>query len=442
MGKSSKKEYFEKIYQRYRAAGPLEKSRILDEFCKICGYNRKYAIAKLSGPAPEKELGKKRSKRRRRCRYSAGVIAILATLWSATGYLCSLRLKAAIPLWLPRLREQFDISADTEKSLLRMSARQMDRRLAPRKKKVRRAIYGRTKPGSLLKHQIPIKTDHWDVTRPGFTEIDLVSHSGNSAAGEFGYSLNQTDILTAWVETRAVLGKSEAVVIAAIDQMRRSLPFELAGIDSDNGSEFINDQLLGYCRRNKIQFTRGRPYKKNDNAHIEQKNWTHVRKLFGWKRYDTKEIVQLMNDLYQNEIRWFMNLFTPSMKLVRKLRVGSRTKRIYDQPQTPLDRLIKSGCGDSRKIAELVAMRDSLNPFKLSTDIETKIERILKMTARDANLPRHTNTVVARPSGWQKHHFVFAKNPDRRFTQTSDKVSQDSSLHKSENLKTIHRRGL
>jgi len=145
--------------------------------------------------------------------------------------------------------------------------------------------------------------------------VDLVSHSGSSAAGVFVYSLNQTDILTTWVETRAVLGKSEAVVVEALDEMRKSLPFVLEGIDSDNGSEFINDHLYRYCQKNKIQFTRGRPYKKDDNAHVEQKNWTHVRKLFGWSRYDSPEVVPLMNELYCKELRWFMNLFTPSMKL-------------------------------------------------------------------------------------------------------------------------------
>ncbi|HKZ39710.1 MAG TPA: ISNCY family transposase [Candidatus Hodarchaeales archaeon] len=314
MGKNSKRDYFRMIYPRYRLASPAEKSRILDEFCKVCGYNRKHAIAKLNGAAPEKEADKV-LKRSRRLRYDSRVLSILAAVWIASGYLCSVRLKAAVGLWLPWIRQRFPISKTTENSLLSISARQMDRRLQARKTKARRSIYGRTKPGTLLKHQIPIKTDHWDVTTPGFTEVDLVSHSGSSAAGVFVYSLNQTDILTTWVETRAVLGKSEAVVVEALDETRKSLPFVLEGIDSDNGSEFINDHLYRYCQKNKIQFTRGRPYKKDDNAHVEQKNWTHVRKLFGWSRYDSPEVVPLMNELYCKELRWFMNLFTPSMKL-------------------------------------------------------------------------------------------------------------------------------
>ena len=160
----------------------------------------------------------------------------------------------------------------------------MDRLLAPDKRTIRRRLYGRTKPGTLLKHHIPVKTDHWDVTEPGFTEVDLVSHSGDRADGDFLHTLNLTDIHTTWVEHGAVLGKSQVRVQERLAELRAALPFALRGIDSDNGSEFINAHLLAYCRAHDIQFTRGRPYKKDDNAHIEQKNWTHVRKLMGYVR--------------------------------------------------------------------------------------------------------------------------------------------------------------
>lgn len=382
MGKNSRREYFKMIYRRYRTAELHEKSRILDEFCKICGYNRKYAIAKLNGPAPEKGSVAAKQKKHRKLRYSHTLISILACVWAATGFLCSVRLKAALPLWLPWIRKRFEIDKLTEKNLLTMSARQMDRRLQAQKRKTRRSIYGKTKPGTLLKHHIPIKTDHWDVEHPGFTEVDLVSHSGNSAAGNFAYSLNQTDILTTWVETRAVLGKSEASVVEALNEMRQNLPFHLEGIDSDNGSEFINDHLFRYCQKNGIQFTRGRPYKKDDNAHIEQKNWTHVRKLFAWYRYDTKELVDRMNFLYCHELRWLMNLFIPSMKLQHKIRVGSRIKRVYDQPKTALDRLIDSNKGNFEKITELVRLRESLNPFELSQTIERNLTQIQELATK------------------------------------------------------------
>lgn len=407
MGKKSKREYFRMIYPRYRMATAEEKSRILDEFCSICGYSRKYAIAKLNGPAPEDEP-ERISKRRRRPRYSAGVLSILAAVWIATGYLCSIRLKAALRLWLPWIRERFQTSSATEKSLLSISARQMDRRLQARKRKARRSMYGRTKPGTLLKHHIPIKTDHWDVHSPGL-EIDLVSHSGNSASGSFAYSLNQTDIFTTWVETRAVMGKSESVVVEALDEMKKTLPFLLEGIDSDNGSEFINDHLFRYCQKHKIQFTRGRPYKKDDNAHIEQKNWTHVRKLLGWHRYDTQETVRLINDLYRNELGWFMNLFTPSMKLLRKVRIGSKIKRIYDHPKTALDRLIESGKGNPEKINELLRLRESLNPFLLALTIEKKLTAVQKLaTASRLASTKITNTVVNKPVR-KGNDFLFGK---------------------------------
>jgi hypothetical protein len=376
MGKKSRREYFRAIYRRYRKAGLQEKGRILDEFCRVCGYNRKYAIAKLNGPQLERKPVKRKG---RKPYYDSNIIKVLISVWMAAGYLCSIRLKAAIPIWLPWIRKRFSIDSATEKKLLQISARQIDRRLQPQKKQVTKSIYGRTKPGTLLKHQIPIKTDHWNVSVPGFTEVDLVSHSGNSAAGEFIYSLNQTDILTGWVETRAVIGKSEHNVVSALENIHKILPFSLKGIDSDNGSEFINDHLYRYCKTHQIQFTRGRPYKKDDNAHIEQKNWTHVRKLLGWYRYDSLAALAAINDLYCNELRWMMNLFSPSMKLHKKTRIGSKVKKLYDQPKTPFDRLIDSGKGNPKEIFKLLQLRKNLDPFKLSEKIENKIEEIISL---------------------------------------------------------------
>jgi hypothetical protein len=182
-----------------------------------------------------------------------------------------------------------------------------------------------------------------------------------------------------------------------------------ADINIPPESEFINEQLFDYCQKNKIHFTRGRPYKKDDNAHIEQKNWTHVRKLFGWRRYDTSEIVALMNDVYENELRWFMNLFTPSMKLKQKTRIGSRIKRVYKHPQTPLDRLILSGGGDHKKFAELVKLRNSLNPFDLSKNIETKMDHIQKLVTQQ-DLQRRllsTNNLKNKRPGWKNNKYLF-----------------------------------
>jgi len=380
MSKKSIKEYFKVIYVRYHNASRAIKHIILNEFCANTGYTRKYAIRKLNSPPPAKSLGSHH--RRRGYVYSSQALSILAVVWEAAGYPCSIRLKALLALWMPWIRKKFRINPGVEKQLLSISARQMDRRLKDKKGQTRKRIYGRTKPGTLLKHRIPIRTDNWDVKEPGWTEVDTVSHSGNSAEGLFGYTVNQTDILTTWVESRAVLGKGEEAVVNALDEMAQTLPFALKGLDSDNGSEFINWHLLRYCEKNKIQPFRGRPYKKDDNAHIEQKNWTHVRKLMGWDRYDTKEAVEAMNDLYRNELRLFMNLFLPSMKLLKKQRIGSKLKRIYDKPKTPLQRVLDSKCGDPVKITKLKELQASLNPFELAQTIESKLQHIYSLANR------------------------------------------------------------
>jgi hypothetical protein len=346
----------------------------------VCGYNRKYATRKLNGPPPDAKA--KDMRRRGTRKYDPKTIDILRFVWEAARYPWSARLKALLPRWMSAIKKRFDVSPRIEKQLLSISPRQMDRRLQGVKLQHQRRIYGRTKPGALLKHHIPIKTDRWDAKEPGYGEVDLVSHSGNCADGLFAQSLNLTDILTTWVETRALLGKGQHETCEKVEEIEKDLPFGLLGIDSDNGSEFINGHLLRYCRGRKIQFTRGRPYKKDDNAHVEQKNWTHVRKVVGYERYDTEQVVALLNDLYRNELRWMMNLFQPSIRLLKKERRGSRIIRKYDTPKTPLDRLIESGKGDAAKIAELKKLRESLDPFELSTIIDRKLKRIYSLANR------------------------------------------------------------
>jgi hypothetical protein len=374
MSKNSIKEYFKQVYGRYRKASKRVKQMILNEFCTNTGYNRKYVIRTLNGPAPSDKVEGRR--RKRGSMYGPKVISVLAAIWSAAGYPCSARLKALMPYWLPWVRDRFRIDSSVELQIQAISARQIDRRLKPLKTRIGHRIYGRTKPGTLLKHHIPIKTDNWDVTSPGWTEIDTVSHSGNSGEGLFGYTVNQTDIMTQWVESRAVLGKGEEGVVNALDEMKDALPFVLQGLDADNGSEFINWHLAKYCKKHKVQLFRGRPYKKNDNAHIEQKNWTHVRKLLGWDRLDTVEAVAALNDLYRNELRLFENLFLPSMKLLKKERIGSKVKRRYDKPKTPFERVLESGQGKPSEIAHLKRLKATINPFELAQTIERKLQHI------------------------------------------------------------------
>ena len=393
MGKRSKWEYFRAIYQRYRKASLSVKTQTLEEFCHVCGYNRKYAIAKLNGPTPQFKPPAKRS--RRALTYSFQALSILRAVWEASGYPWSVRLKALLTLWLPWVKKHYSLTPKIEQQLLSISARQIDRRLQARKTQLQRRLYGRTKPGTLLKHHIPIKTDSWNVKTPGFTEIDLVSHSGNSEKGEFIYSLNVTDIYSTWVETRAVIGKGQYGVKTAMEDIEQRLPFKLLGIDSDNGSEFINYHLKAFCDQRKIQFTRGRPYKKDDNAHIEQKNWTHVRKILGYLRYDSPTALEAINDLYQKELGSMMNLFQPSVKLVEKKRVGSRLKRTYDPPTTPLDRLGTCKLTDPAKLQELKKLRASLDPFTLSQIIEQKLDRIFEL-ANSRYSPRSLPPVIEK----------------------------------------------
>jgi len=379
LGNKGRWEYLRAIYERYRAAGRKAKKVILDEFCENTGYHRKYAIRLLNGPLPEK---RRPSQRRRGLTYGQETLGILTAVWEAAAYPWSVRLKALLPMWLPWIRKRFRLRPEIERQLLHISARQMDRRLQAQKSQKRRRIYGRTKPGYLLKHQIPVKTDRWDVTLPGFTEVDLVSHSGNSASGEFAHTLNITDIHTTWTESRALRGRGEEAVTRALNEIKGVLPFPLRGVDSDNGSEFINWHLKRWCEQRKIQLTRGRPYKKDDNAHIEQKNWTHVRKLLGWERYDTHEAVAAMNDLYGQELRLWLNLFLPSVKLVKKVRVGSKVRRVYDAPKTPFERVVASQQGDAAQLSILKELQRSLDPFQLAKVIDRKLERIYRLANR------------------------------------------------------------
>jgi len=371
VGPQATNEYLARMRERYERAGRDAKGALLDEVCSVTRYHRKAVIRLLRRPASPRL----RRPRGRHVAYSREVVAALCAIWTAAGYPWSVRLKALLPAWVPWARRRLRLTAATEQALLRISARQIDRRLQPFKQELRTRMYGRTKPGTLLKHHIPVQTERWNVTEPGFTEIDLVSHSGDCADGEFLHSLNVTDIHTTWVETQAVLGKGQERVRQALETIAAALPFTLRGIDSDNGSEFINAHLYGYCQAQAIQFTRGRPYKKDDNAHIEQKNWTHVRKLVGYDRYDSPAALAALNTLYA-DLRLLQNLWLPSVKLVTKTRVGSRVRRVYGPPQTPLARVRACPSADPTKVAALVREQATLDPFALAARIERQQDRL------------------------------------------------------------------
>lgn len=376
MGPSARREYIADMRPRYAAAAPVARSALLDQVVAATGYHRKYAIALLGGPEPPARA----NRRRRGPRCSASVIAALVSVWRAADYPWSVRLKAMLPLWLPALRTHAQLTEREANTLVGLSPRTMDRLLGEYRGLVRRTLYGRTRPGTLLKHQIPIRSERWaDDIEPGWAEADCVSHSGPLGAGEFAYSVNATDIASCWTETRAIQGKSCARTVGALDQIRESLPFRLKGLDSDSGGEFINANLVRWCQQNDIKFTRSRPYRKNDNAHVEQKNFTHVRRVFGWKRLAGDAIVQAMNELYASDLRVWMNYFQPSVKLVSRERVGARVRRKYDPPRTPLDRLIALGALSEEQAQAMLAQRSSIDPFELGSRIEVTIKRILAM---------------------------------------------------------------
>jgi transposase InsO family protein len=315
-------------------------------------------------------------------------LKVIETVWEEAGYPWSVRLKEILRLWEPWIVKRFPLTSFQIAQLQRISPRTLDYRLKPKKHRLKKRLYGHTKPGGLLKHQIPVRTDYWDVKRPGFLEMDLVAHCGNSAEGEFLYSLNVTDIYSGWVETRAVSSKGEMTILEALQDIQATLPFPLRGLDSDNGSEFINKSLLAWCQTYHIQFTRSRPYKKDDNAHIEQKNWTHVRKLLGWLRYDSPEAQTAINALYRQDLRHWMNLFQPSVRLLTTTRVGSRLRRRYSPPRAPLDRLLTSRFLDPRPLRPLQTLRQTTNPFNLSQNVQDHLQRIARLAHHHAPLSK------------------------------------------------------
>lgn len=388
------------IAESYRRSPKKIKTQILDEICQRTGLrDRKHVINRINRLESCQLLGKKPTRQRRRI-YRREVLAIIEAVWATAGYPWSVRLKAILHLWLPAIRAHFSMTAETGAQLLRISPRTIDRALADRKHSLRKRQYGRTKPGTLLRRQIPIKCEHWDVTEPGHLEMDTISHCGGSGEGAYACSFNLTDIASTWVETRGLLRRGEETVIKAFSEMTEVLPFQVLDIDCDNGGEFINHNLYRYCDSRNYGFTRSRPYKKDDNAHIEQKNWTHVRKIIGWDRYETPEAVAILNDLYANELRLFMNLFQPSVKLIRTMRKGSRKTRQYDQPRTPLDRLAELPGADRAKIAELMSLRSRLDPFQLSATIQKKLERLWRHRASRSQARKtreYTPSEISRP---------------------------------------------
>lgn len=381
------------IAERYRKATKKAKGRLLDELVALTGYNRWYAIGLLRGHGKRIKVGRhmglvgdlRRSIRSPPWRvYDQVVGEELRKIWVIMDAICGKRLAAILPEVIPVLEKHGEIALDEEvrRKLMTISAATIDRLLCGEREKL--ALRGRsgTKPGTLLKHQIPIRTfAEWDEATPGFVEIDLVGHDGGVAAGDFCQTLDVTDVASGWTETQALINKAQVWVFAALKTIRARLPFALQGIDSDNGSEFINNHLLRYCHEQKITFTRGRAGNKNDGCFVEQKNYSVVRRAVGYARYARPGQWKLLNELYRH-LRLYTNYFQPVMKLLRKERTGAKVKKTYDRPQTPYQRLLDSPSISDPQREHLRAEYARLNPAELKRTIARLQSRLFKSALR------------------------------------------------------------
>lgn len=378
MSPRSKKEYIEAIYLRYKNASRKQKTPILNEFCATLKLHRKHAIRLLR---KFKRFQKAKNKKPGRAPFYSqpSILKPLKKIWLTANLPCSKRLKAILPLWIPGYTQSFNpLPPEVAEALSRISPATIDRILSPTRTHYKKRGRTTTKPGTLLRNQIPIKLNQWDESRPGFLEADTVAHCGNSLLGMFAYTLDCTDITTGWTEQRAVWGKGETGILEQIRHIEKSLPFPLLGFDSDNGSEFLNHHLFRHFTKRKepIQFTRSRTYHNEDNAHVEQKNWTHVRQWIGYDRLDKPQTVPLLNDLYTQEWRLFHNFFCPSAKLLQKERIGSKTLKHHDSPKTPYQRILESPHISPQVKQTLSKQLASLNPFMLRKSMDEKLKKI------------------------------------------------------------------
>lgn len=383
MSLSSRREYLCRIKPRYLKASKEKKSVILDEYCLATGLVRKYVIRILSAKVSEKDRIDHVRKKRKPI-YDIYVVIQLKQLWKLMDYPCGLRMKPMLKEWIQKLKNFSEVimSNEMESKLLKISASTIDRKLIKAKTEEHRKTFSTTRPGTLLKNQIPIRTSSWEETQIGNCELDTVAHCGDSSSGLFAFTLNLVDMLTGWDESETVLGKGEKGIILALENIKKRLPFNLFCIDPDNGGEFINYAMVKYCLKNKIGFTRGRPYKKNDNAHIEQKNWTHVRKTFGYSRIEDEEIIKKMNELNRNEIRLYKNFFQANVKLIDKKRIGKnkeKIKKIHDEAKTPYQRVLECDQINEEKKIKLREIYETLNPADLKRKIDDKLKLINKM---------------------------------------------------------------
>lgn len=380
MSLKSKNELLEVVRPRYLKASKFEKQKILDELTSATGYHRKHAIRVLKNKVQVQNHFKGKTKTYQAL-YRGEVVQALEQIWEIYGQICSKRLQPFLPEAIRVLErcKEINLSKDTKELLLKISSASIDRCLRPIRLKTPHGL-STTKPGSLLKNLIPVRTfTEWEEDRPGFMEIDLVAHCGNTTEGQFLCTLTCTDLCTGWTDVTGLLHRSQQAVSEALRRMCQRLPFPLLGIDSDNGGEFINDLLYQYCLDEKITFTRSRPYQKNDQAHVEQKNWSVVRHTVGYDRWETEQELTLLESIY-DDLRLYINFFQPSFKLIAKERIDNKTLKRYDPAKTPYQRVLERKDISLEAKARLAHLYVQLNPAELRRRIDQKIAKLWKIS--------------------------------------------------------------
>ena len=395
MSNQSQREYLESARARYPNRNRAGKSTMIDEVSDTLGWTRKHAIKALNGQV---SLGENSNKRGRKPTYTEDEKAIIVNIWKFSEQPCGVLLKESIPLWIGSYESKYgSILDDIKKRVLCCSPRQLDRITKPHKIDSNR--YGRKtgRTSHRLKQLVTVQCGPHDVDEPGWFEADTVSHGGGSSSGQFMWSLTLTDIHTGWTELHGLWGNSGSEVCNALRKIEHRMPIQMLGFDCDNGSEFLNTTLEEYLlsRERKIKWTRSRPYKKNDQAHVEQKNFTHVRQLLGYGRFDDIELVSLVNDLYETAWLPLRNHFTPVMKLIKKERTGSKVKKHYDQAKSPCDRMLDCNKVSAETKQRLRGERASLDPYELAKSIEVKLEKVF-------NIVSNIETIRAEEDQWMR----------------------------------------
>ncbi len=390
-------EYAEAVRKRYLHASKKIKTKILDEFVAATGRHRKAAIRLFNWR--NKLVGQKRPGRPRL--YDHEVMVALKVVWEASNCLCSGRLRPFLPelVRILKAKGELRVTERGESQLCRLSASTIDRITRRWRQGQPRRGLGTTKPGTLLKNAIPVRTfSEWNENKPGFLEADLVAHCGESSEGFYLTTLSTVDVATGWCEPVVVWGKGQERVGGAVYDVRKRLPMPLLGLDSDNGSEFINQSLYDYCRREGITFTRSRSYKKNDSCHVEQKNWSVIRRVIGYDRFSSKEAFKTLDDVY-TLLRLYVNFFQPVLKLVGKSRNGAKVHKVYDVAKTPYQRLLMSGVLTEGKKRELANIYGALNPVTLLKQIRQSVEHLWTLAERQPGKTSSVTGIMTQQGG-------------------------------------------